>query len=414
MKRADVKHRDEGSSYHPYLRWIEEQLPHSLSLLKSWANTNSYTNNLEGLAIQLSLLKEEFSKLGGKQQVLSLPPRIVVDKEGKLSKIPVGQALTIRKRPEAPIQVLLAGHMDTVYPPSSSFQTVIETNTQSWVGPGVTDMKGGLIVLYTALATLERTPFAHQIGWEVIINPDEEVGSVSSESLFLEAAQRHQVGLIFEPAFHDGYFVRSRKGSANYTIVTQGQAAHAGRDFSQGKSAIYALAHFIQELEKFNDPELGLNVNVGFIQGGGPVNIVPDFALCKINIRSCEAAKMQTFQRTLEGIAHSCMTREGIRFGITQETFRLPKPFDQKTEQLFNQIAQVADELQIPFQWRDSGGVCDGNILSHAGLATIDSLGVVGGHLHTHAEYIDLYSLTQRAQLTALYLMKLATKELYV
>jgi glutamate carboxypeptidase len=398
------------NTYQPSLRWIEEQFQTSLSLVKSWSNINSYTENTEGLTKLLDRLQKDFSILEGEQTVIPLASRNHVGTLGKKVEIPVGKALRIKKRPEAALQVLLAGHMDTVYPPTSHFQKVTEVNTTTWKGPGVTDMKGGLAVMLMALAAFERTPEAYKIGWEIIINPDEEIGSVSSEYLFEEAAKRHYAGLIFEPAFADGAFVSARKGSANFTIVIHGVAAHSGRDFIKGKSAIYALAQFITALELANHPESGFSVNVGWIEAGGPVNIVPDLALCKVNIRSTDTEKIERFMSTLEELAVLCRLREGIEIEIIQDTMRLPKPFDLKNQQLFQQFETCAEELRIPFQLKESGGVCDGNILSHAGLPTIDSLGVVGGQIHTHDEFLILESLTQRAQLTALYLMKLGSE----
>jgi glutamate carboxypeptidase len=272
-------------------------------------------------------------------------------------------------------------------------------------------MKGGLAVMLISLLALERSPYAENIGWQVLINPDEEVGSLSSAHLFEQAAKKCQVGLIFEPAFSDGAFVSGRKGSASYTVIARGKAAHSGRDFSQGRSAIYAIAHYMNILETMNHPESGFTVNVGFIEGGGPVNIVPDFALCKVNIRSSDPDKMKGFLQVLEDIAVQCRQRDGIQIEITQDTLRLPKPFDEKTQKLFKDFEACAKNLHIPFQLRESGGVCDGNILSAAGLPTIDSLGVVGGQIHTHDEFIHLPSLIQRAQLTTQYLLKLASQE---
>jgi glutamate carboxypeptidase len=400
--------------YKPYLEWIENYYPRSLKLVREWSNINSFTSNTEGLAEMARVLQRDFSPLGGEQTLIPLAPRKVLGSGGKTIEIPVGNALQIRKRPKAPIQVFLAGHMDTVYPPSSLFQRVEEINATTWKGPGVTDMKGGLVIMLTALSALENTPLADQIGWEVLINPDEEVGSVSSAYLFEQAAKRHQVGLIFEPAFSDGAFVSGRKGSATYTIIARGKAAHSGRDFSQGRSAIYALSQFMSELELTNHPESGFSVNVGFVEGGGPVNIVPDFALCKVNIRSTDSEKIQNFIHHLNRIADQCRKREGIQIEVHADTERLPKPFDKKTQILFNQFAECAGELKIAFQLRESGGVCDGNILSQSGLPTIDSLGVVGGQIHTHEEFIVLPSLVERAKLTLLFLLKQADKERYV
>lgn len=398
----------------PHLKWIDSQASYLHHLVRTWSNINTYSYHVEGLATLLNVLKRDFLGLEGEMHFISLPPRQLIETKGERREQALGQVLRIRKRPHAPIQILLAGHMDTVYPPSSTFQTVHEKDHQTWVGPGVTDMKGGLAILLVTLAALERSPYAEQIGWEVLINPDEEIGSPGSAYLFEEAARRNHIGLIFEPSFPDGAFVSSRKGSATYSVIVKGRSAHVGRDFSEGRHAIYALSQFIQKVEQLNKPDKGVIVNVGYIEGGGAVNIVPDLATCRINMRTSNMDDILSMQRNLEDIASLCQQREGIHLSIINETQRLPKPFTPNLQALFNLYADCAHDLHIPFQLRETGGVCDGNITSGAGLPTLDSIGAVGGHIHTHEEYLFLPSLVERTKLASLFLFKLATKELII
>ncbi|CUI17153.1 putative carboxypeptidase G2 [Candidatus Protochlamydia naegleriophila] len=398
----------------PYLKWIDSQASYLHHLVRAWSNINTFSYNTEGLATLLSTLKRDFLGLEGNMHLISLPPRQIIGAKGELREQMLGQALRIKKRPHAPIQILLAGHMDTVYPPSSPFQIVREKDHQTWIGPGVTDMKGGLAILLVTLAALERSPYADQIGWEVLINPDEEIGSPGSAYLFEEAARRNHIGLIFEPSFPDGAFVSSRKGSATYSITVKGRSAHVGRNFSEGRHAIYALSQFIQKVELLNKPDEGVIVNVGYVEGGGPVNIVPDFAACRLNMRTSNADDILFLQRTLQDIASLCQQKEGIQLSIINETERMPKPLTQNLQVLFELYADCAHDLHIPFQLRETGGVCDGNITSGAGLPTMDSIGAVGGCIHTHEEYLFLPSLVERTKLASLFLFKLATKELII
>lgn len=395
----------------PYLSWIESQFGYIQNLVKDWSNINSFSSNLDGLSRLLERLRQDFACLNGEEEIIKLPPRILYHPNGQVSQQALGLALRICKRPKAPIKVLLAGHMDTVYPPTSSFQSVQEKDSSTWIGPGVTDMKGGLAILLITLAALERSPFANEIGWEVLINPDEEIGSPGSAFLFEEAAKRNQIGLVFEPSFPDGAFVSARKGSSSYSIFVKGKSSHVGRDFAAGSHAIYALAEFIQEAEKLNRPDQGTIVNVGFIEGGGPINIVPDLAVCRLNMRSSDPEEIIEFKSKLEQIALHCQRRSGISFTLVNESQRLPKPYDDKLHALFGLYAACSRDLNKPFSLRETGGVCDGNILSQAGLATLDSIGALGGHIHTHEEYLFLPSLVERAQLTLLLLLRLATKE---
>lgn len=394
------------------LKWIESQYELMITLVEKWAAINSFSEHLTGLAEMIAALSEDFKILEGETEVISLGTRVKIGPKGDQLESPLGQALRIRKRPDAPIQVFLGGHMDTVFPPYESFLTTKRLDENTLRGPGVADLKGGLVILLKAVEALERSPYASKIGWEILINPDEEIGSPGSTPLFQEAAKRNQVGLIFEPSFADGAFVSARKGSGNYTIVVRGKSAHAGRDFTKGRSSIYAIAHIIREIEEQIPSNDETTINIGHIEGGGPINIVPDLAICRINIRTNTTQNFITIKTILEQIIDRCQKREGIQIQLIEDYSRLPKPFDHKTRQLFELYEECAEKLKIPFLTRESGGVCDGNVLSAAGLPTIDSVGAIGGCLHTDEEYLILPSLIERAQLAALFLFKLATGDI--
>lgn len=390
------------------LNWVYDQQSSMIDLLQDWGNINSCTDNMDGLEAMLQALKSAFAVLGGKVEEISLPPRLVVNNKGQITHVPVGKALRATKHPLSQTKVLLGGHMDTVYPLFSPFQNVAKIDSQRMQGPGITDMKGGLVVMLKALEALERSQYAGKIGWEVIINSDEEEGSPSSTALFTEAAKRNQIGLVYEPAFSDGRLVSSRKGSVNYTLFIKGRSAHAGRDFFSGKSAISAIATLIVAIEELTNETKGITVNVGRIEGGYAPNIVPDFAICRFNIRIGEIADLTELVEKLNQRINECNQKEGIAATLIQTSSKPPKPFDEKNQRLFDALEKCALDLNINLKAKPSGGVCDGNTLSAAGLPTIDTLGVVGGNIHTHEEYILLDSLTERAALSTLFLMKLA------
>ncbi len=356
-------------SFTHHLEWINTQEHRLLQRVKEWVDINTHYFHLEGLNRLLQVLRLAFKPLSGEERIIDLPPQQLLAADGTLHTYPLGQALVFRKRPQAPIQVLLGGHMDTVYPASSTFQRMEEHQPGICQGPGVADMKGGLAILLTALEAFERSPLAEQLGWEIILNPDEEIGSPGSASLFKLAASRHQLGLIFEPALPDGAFACQRKGSVNYTIVVEGRSAHAGRDFLQGRSAVFALVHMIYELEKLKQRN-DLIVNVAELEGKGPVNIVPPLASCRINLRSADPATLSWAVGKLESLIQQTAQEEGIKVKAIQDSSRSPKLFDFKTQRLFEAYANCAHDLQISFQTRETGGVCDGNILAEAGLPT--------------------------------------------
>lgn len=393
------------------LKWIDGQQQIMIDLLCKWSNINSGSENLNGLAVMLKAIEAEFSSLDASIQRVSLPPRQDVDGDGKVISIPTGQALHISKRREAPFKIFLGGHMDTVYGIDHPFQSCQQIAPNILRGPGVTDMKGGLIVMLKSLQALEQHPSAHAIGWEVLINPDEEVGSSGSEAILRECAHRNNIGLIFEPSFPDGFLTSSRKGSANYAIVMRGKAAHAGRHFDEGRNAITALAKLILEIEALNSPKEGTTVNIGQIKGGGPVNIVPDFAICHFNVRAITLANFEEVQHQLEQLANA-YHQDGITLQLIPQQSRVPKNINSESQKLFDLLAKCGNEEGLKLEYRPSGGVCDGNIIAEEGLPVIDTLGVIGGNIHTPEEYVLLDSLTSRTRLVTRFLVESLSRSL--
>lgn len=377
-----------------------------LSLLIQWAEINSGSDNLEGLHKMLAVLKQAFSCLNADIQEITLPPRILIDRQGTTTQIPSGSVLFLKKHPKAPIQILLGGHYDTVYSPSSAFQKTQRTR-DILIGPGVADMKGGLVIMLHALKALEESDLAGKIGWEVVLNPDEEIGSPSSSDFIADRAKGKLLGLIFEPAYSDGKLVSSRKGSANYTLIVRGRAAHAGRDFHEGRSAISALARFIVKADRLTQLEQGTTLNFGHIEGGITSNIVADLAICKLNVRVSEES-MKLIHNNLEKLVQEANQEDGISMTLWETSSRDPKPFDKKSEILFDAMKVCGAELGLALDWQPSGGVSDGNILASVGIPCIDTLGAVGGKIHTHDEYILIPSLEERTSLASLFLKKLA------
>jgi glutamate carboxypeptidase len=400
------------NQYTPYINLISKKQNFLNETLESWSLINSGSENIQGLENMLQKLMASFSVLEGKMEQITLKPRKKIDFRGMPIELPTGKALRIRKHQNAPMQIFLGGHMDTVFPSTSPFQKIEYMGNSTLQGPGVADMKGGLLIMLTALEALEQSPFAGKIGWEILINPDEEIGSSSSEPLFIEAAKRNTIGLIFEPSFSDGALVSTRKGSINFTIVARGEAAHAGRDFQKGRNALTAIARLAIEAEALTDLKKGITVNIGYMEGGGPVNIVPDLAICGFNLRTEKMDDLRCNIENLHKIVDNSNEKGEISLILHEEVVRPPKLLDEKNNQLFNALYNSAKNLGIDVQFRPSGGVCDGNILSAHGLPNIDTLGAIGGNIHTFKEYILLPSLVERASMTALFLMQLASKEI--
>ena len=401
-----------GGSLSDQLQWVDAQHARLVHLVTEWAGINSGSYHLDGLRRCTEAVVGEFRGLGADEQWIDLPPHEVVNDRGELTRRPLGQAVRLVKRPHAARRILLAIHVDTVYGPEDPFQKVTTDGDNTLRGPGVVDAKGGLAVMLAALEAFERSTVAGRIGWTVLINPDEELGSPGSSHLFDALAKEHDVGLLFEPAMPDGSLVASRKGSGNFTALMQGRPAHAGRDFYSGRNAIHALAEFVVRVNEMNDPAGGVTINVGRIEGGGAVNVVPDLASCRLNARAATPAEQRAVEARLAGLAQEFSRRDGLRLTLHGSFTAPPKPADAATLQLLEHVAACGREIGLGVRWRDSGGTCDGNRLAAAGLPNIDSLGPRGGNLHSPDEFLAIDSLTERAKLTALLLTKLAAGEL--
>lgn len=393
------------------LNIIDALAPQMRANTVAWAEINSGSYHLAGLDRFLAALQAAFAPLGGMQEVITLDPFIRMNRDGVAEAVPLGKALRIRKRPDAPIKILLVGHMDTVFGADHPFQQVRALENGILNGPGVADLKGGLAVMQAALTAFEQSEHAANVGWEILLNPDEEIGSPGSDPLLRESAARNDIGLVYEPALADGTLAGDRKGSGNFTIIARGRAAHAGRAFGEGRNAIAALAQYIRLLYELNGKQPGVTINPGIIEGGRALNIVPDVALCRFNVRVASQAEQMWVESQLEAIAHSLMHLDGIRFELHGGFSRPPKILSPDNLALFELVRECGVELGQNIAWRATGGCCDGNNLAAYGLPNVDTMGVRGGELHSDREFMFVDSLVERAKLSALLLLKIASGE---
>lgn len=392
-----------------YLGNLKAQSDAMVDRIMQWSNVNSGTDNVPGLERMATLLTQAFSVLECEGNVLSLPPLEQLDMLGTIKRVDLGPMLRFWKRPEAPVQVLLVGHMDTVFGLDHPFQAAIRKSEQIINGPGVADMKGGLCIMLEALKIFEQSPNSEKLGWEVIINPDEEIGSLGSASFLEERAKHHQVGLLFEPAMDEkGTLVGERKGSGKFTIVVHGVAAHAGRDFELGRNAINLLAEVILALNDLNGQREGVTLNLGLVQGGSAVNVVPELALCRLDVRIQTVEDEKWVADQLETIIAKANQRQGFQVELKGQFTRKPKILSEKNKILYNLLAEVGQELNQSITWKSSGGCSDSNNLAAVGLPNIDGLGVCGGKIHSEEEYLLVDSLISRTKLVAALLLRLS------
>ncbi len=308
-------------------------------------------------------------------------------------------------------RILLSGHLDTVHDPAGSFRSLsIASDGKTATGPGCVDMKGGLVVAVGALEALEAVGV--RSSWSFVMNSDEETGSFCSDRALREIAKGHDVGLVFEPALPDGSLVTHRPGSGQFFVECTGKSAHVGRDFTKGVSAVTALAERLVEISRWPDASRGLVVSVGPLEGGRVTNAVPDRARAWGNVRYPETGMMDELRQRYASIS----TPAGVLPGcVVESTFNRPaKPLTPRVQKLAECAREVSTDLGQPMPFGTTGGVCDGNNLQAEGLPVIDTLGPRGGGLHTPTEWIELASLVERCQLTALLMMRLSSRQYVV
>lgn len=369
------------------------------------AEVNSGSRNLAGLAAVAEQLAALFAPLG--PVTLRDPaPATEVTATGAREPLALGRNLHLSVRPEAPRRVLLTGHMDTVFPADDPFQSCRWLDAGTLNGPGVADMKGGLVVMQAALWAFAASPYAGSLGYEVVLNADEEIASPGSAALLAEAAGRVQAALTFEPALPDGTLAGARKGSGNFSATVRGRAAHAGRNPADGRNAVVAAAALAVGLAQLALP--GVTVNPARIDGGGPTNVVPDRAVLRFNVRPADHAGQQAASAAIAALVERVAREHEVTIDLHGHFARPPKPLDARQLALFGMVRECGAELGLAIAWRDTGGVCDGNNLAAAGLPVVDTMGARGGSIHSREEFLCVDSLVERAQLAALVLMRLA------
>lgn len=400
------------------MEWLDAQQPAMLALVQDLCEMNSGTFNARGVERVVERLYREYagdqvgaeySALGDLREIRPTPPARMVNDQGQEEVFELGPHLVVEARPERDQQIFLCIHTDTVYDLAHPFQHCRFLPNGHLNGPGVIDAKGGLVVLLFALRAFERTSWARELGWKVLLNPDEEIGSLGSQGVLKEISQRCRLGLLFEPVLPDGALVQSRKGAGNFTLVCRGKSAHSGRDFQAGRNAVVHLSRCVAEMDQLNQLGIGnATINVGRFVGGGPVNMVPDLAVARLNVRVSDPAEADEVMLKIRDVLRRYQSDPDYQVTMEGEFTSPPKVLDAAGHRIQRRIEEVGKPLGVPIHWRPSGGASDGNKLSGFGVPNIDTLGPVGDHLHSANEYLVVESLSQRAKLTAGLLLSFA------
>ena len=345
---------------------------------------------------------------GGRDKVLELLETTYKSLGFACERIACAGSMThlVARRPahktDAP-KILILGHFDTVYDSTSEFQTFSEQGPYL-CGPGVGDMKGGLVVVQAALDALLHVGKLGDFDWLCCHNADEEIQSPTSRDLIETCAVGRDICLDFEIGRRSGAVVRSRAGVGRFFVTVHGKSAHAGMDHSSGVNAIVGLAKIILEISALGDPAKGTTVNVGVVKGGTKRNIVPDHAKAEIDVRVLTADEGARIEATVARIC-SQPPVVGAAVEVIGGVGRPPWPRNPACDKLIAHFQRIADDHGIALGAEDTGGGSDANFTAALGIPTIDGLGPVGEKPHTFDERIQRHSVVERAKLVALALL---------
>jgi glutamate carboxypeptidase len=295
---------------------------------------------------------------------------------------------------------VLIGHMDTVFPEGTAAARPYRVEGERAFGPGVCDMKAGLLAGFHALEILFES------GWDrfgeiaFVCNPDEEIGSTFSGSVIREVAEGRDVSFVLECARETGAIVSARKGTTGGPIEVVGRSAHAGVEPERGRSAILAAAHLIRSLHDLNGRWPGVTVNVGVIEGGSRPNVVPDRCRMEIDIRAPESVSFDAAKSEIEAIVAAVPLE--CTAAIRWYGEHRPMERTEATARLVGEAQAAAAELGIgEVPEAATGGASDANTTAGMGIPTLDGLGPVGGGPHSDDEWLDLSSVVPRVALLA-------------
>lgn len=353
--------------------------------LELLVNIDSGSKNISGIEKVASFFTNKFTQIGWSV------------KKHEFNKM-AGPCLEITNNNKETYDFLLIGHMDTVFPDETTKKRPFTIDGARAYGPGVIDMKSGLLSIYYSLCSINTELQRKDISICVIINGDEEIGSKNSFKIIECAAKKSKIALIFEPARANGALVLQRKGLAAYDLEFKGIAAHAGVEPEKGASAVVEMARWITELDKLNNYEIGTSINTGVISGGIARNVIPDSSFAQVDLRfKCENERFKVEKKMEE------MSKNPSKYGTIgsyiMKGMRPPMNANDKTMEIYNRLDNIGQSLGIDMSWTQTGGGSDGNYTAALGIPTIDGMGPVGGGSHGDSEYLEIDTVEPRCEL---------------
>jgi glutamate carboxypeptidase len=303
--------------------------------------------------------------------------------------------------PDGPT-VLCIGHMDTVFDEGTATERPFSVDDLGIArGPGVTDMKGGLLTGVYAIAALRSALGGLPLGRLIYVaNPDEEIGSPTSTPHILSLAPRADVALVLECARANGDIVSSRKGIMSLTVTIQGRAAHAGVEPEKGRSAILEAARIVGDLHALNGRFPGVTFNVGVIQGGTRPNVVAERCELELDVRAVTRDGLEAAEASVVGVLAATVVPDvAVEHLVTHRWWPMEKL--ERSGRLVDNAVELASRLGFDLKDTATGGASDGNTTAGIGVPTIDGLGPIGGLDHSPGEYLEVSSIVPRTTLLA-------------
>lgn len=350
--------------------------------LKTIVNIDSSSENLAGVEQIARFFEARFAALG---------LNIKISKQGH-RQVPC--LLASGPGSSEPYDVMFLGHMDTVFPKGEAIKRPFSKDEKRAYGPGVCDMKGGLLVVLHTLELMAEKGMLNDFSFCVLFNGDEEVGSDASSPLIFETAKKARQVFVFEPCRPDYRFVLRRKGGGWFFIEAEGRASHAGADPEKGSNAVHEIAHQTIEIHKLNDPQAGTSAHVTVISGGDKINIIPDKARAAVDVRISKASEKERVEAFFKALPDNTRIN-GVRLKVKGHIERSPMEPDDRTLETWKIIRSKASEVGIEAEYIATGGCSDGNTTSSTGTPTIDGMGTVGANSHSTDEYIEIDSINK-------------------
>lgn len=360
-------------------------LDHYIEELKTLVNVDCGTQTLEGVARVADIIESLWQREGWHTEQVNLGDN-------------VGPGVFVSNKPQAEqFDVLLVGHLDTVFPAGTVACRPMRQDATRLYGPGVSDMKSGLLNILWAMRGLDAAD-KERLAIAVAMNPDEETGSVWSHEWIGELAKRSRCVLVCEAARADGSLVKARKGMAGYHLTLSGVAAHAGNEPEKGRSAITALASSILAINALADLDKGTTLNVGVIHGGSAANVVAESAVAELDVRFWENDEYDRVHHALNALCEKGFF-EGVTTSLTRVNHKPAMAASEATQALMKQVEAAGREEGIPITWQAVGGGSDANHTAALGIPTLDGLGPVGAGFHSPTEWLDIASIEPRIRL---------------